>query len=261
MSTGALIVIVVVVVLVLVVAVAIARRSRQRRLETRREEAQLLREAAQNHEAQAQHEHAAADRQAAVAREAEVEAQEKADAATREAAKVQEHQEAAAREAQLAHEHQHVHMKSTLTYRRPTRRPVGATYDRRVSSRIESRAVQSVATVLVLGALLVGCGQGGSTSSSRSSPPPTTDAGSGLDTTGISNTRAVQQAVATCKRTVRGAPLLSDHEKVKLIAVCDRAASGDLAGAKRIAIDVCHDIIGALPEFVRTQAQIACPAA
>ena len=47
----------------------------------------------------------------------------------------------------------------------------------------------------------------------------------------------------------------------KLIAVCDRAASGDLAGAKRVAIDVCHDIIGALPEFVRTQAQVACPTA
>ncbi len=113
--------------------------------------------------------------------------------------------------------------------------------------------------MLVLGALLVGCGQGGGTASSRSSPPPTTDAGSALDTLGISNTRAVRQAVATCKRTVRGAPLISDHEKVKLIAVCDKAASGDLAGARRIAIDVCHEIVGALPEFVRTQAPIACP--
>ncbi len=130
-----------------------------------------------------------------------------------------------------------------------------------MSSGIESRAVRSAATVLVLGVLLVGCGHGGSTLSSRSSPTPTTDAGSALGTAGISNNRAVQQVVATCKRTVRGAPLLSDDEKTKLIAVCDRAASGDLAGAKRVAIDVCHDIIGALPDFVRTQAQVACPTA
>jgi hypothetical protein len=115
--------------------------------------------------------------------------------------------------------------------------------------------------VLVLGAFLVGCGHGGSTSSSRSSSTQATDASSALDALGMSDSPAVRQAVATCKRTVRGAPLLSDDEKVKLIAVCDRAASGDLAGAKRVAIDVCHEIIGALPDFVRAQAQAACPTA
>ncbi len=77
----------------------------------------------------------------------------------------------------------------------------------------------------------------------------------------MSDSPAVRQAVATCKRTVRRAPLLSDQEKVKLIAVCDRAASGDLAGVKKVAIDVCHDIVDALPELVRTQAQAACPTA
>jgi hypothetical protein len=130
-----------------------------------------------------------------------------------------------------------------------------------VISEAASRTLASVATVLVLGALLVGCGHGNSTSSSRSSPAPTTDTGPALDTTGISGNPAVRQAVATCKRTVRSAPLLSNHEKAKLTAVCDRAASGDLAGAKNVAITVCHDIVGALPQFARTEAQGVCPTA
>jgi hypothetical protein len=129
-----------------------------------------------------------------------------------------------------------------------------------VTPGIASRAVQSAATALVLGALLVGCGGGGHTSPSRP-PTPTTDAASPLDTTGISGNRAVRQAVAACKRTVRSAPLLSNDEKVKLTAVCDRAASGDLAGAKNAAIAVCHDIVAALPQFARTQAQGLCPTA
>jgi hypothetical protein len=131
-----------------------------------------------------------------------------------------------------------------------------------VTPGITSRAVTSAATLLVFGALLAGCGgHGDSTSSSRPSPTPTTDAGSALDTSGISRIPAVRQAVATCKRTVRSAPLLSNREKVKLTAVCDRAANGDLAGAKRVAVAVCHDIVGALPQFARTQAQGLCPTA
>jgi len=115
------------------------------------------------------------------------------------------------------------------------------------------RAARPVATLPVLGLLLVGCGHGGGMSAQSSRPAATTG------TEGVSTNRIVQRAVASCKRTVRGAPLLSGDEKAKLIVLCDKAGHGDLSGAKSAAIDVCYEIARALPAFAGTQAQAACP--
>ena len=81
------------------------RAGRERQLESRRTEAQELRETAQTHDQQAELEQAEADRQAARARKAQAEAEEQAAIARTEAVAAQERSQAAEREGSLAREH------------------------------------------------------------------------------------------------------------------------------------------------------------
>lgn len=100
--------------------------------------------------------------------------------------------------------------------------------------------------------LIVGCGSSGPSST-----------GSTLGTSGTSggsaSNPAVAQAVAQCKSRINSQPNLRASLKTKLSALCDKAAHGDLSGAKQIAAQVCREIVNAtVPKLGRGLALAAC---
>jgi len=123
------------------------------------------------------------------------------------------------------------------------------------------------------GALLAGCGSssGNSTSSSQASSAaaPTVPAAAGTSSTsaagtpgGAASVAGVQQAVTACKSVIRAAPTLSASTKAKVEGVCNKAASGDEAGARRAAKEVCVEVINAspVPAVAKQQALASCNA-
>jgi hypothetical protein len=105
---------------------------------------------------------------------------------------------------------------------------------------------------IVAGALLAGCGSSSSTTSSAatSSTPSAT-------TTPIGGAAAV----AACKQAIQAQTTLPAGAKGKLEAICAKAASGDQAAVRKVAQEVCEEVVknSAVPAgAAREQALAAC---
>ncbi len=132
---------------------------------------------------------------------------------------------------------------------------------------------------LVGSVFIAGCGSSSnSTSSSQSSstPAPSGAAGGTTSSTPVStgttstaptstssaptSAAGVAQAVAACKSIITRAPTLSAATKAKVEDICNKAASGDLAGARAAAKEVCAEVINAspIPGPAKAQALVAC---
>jgi len=92
------------------------------------------------------------------------------------------------------------------------------------------------------------------TTGTTSTPSPT--ATSGVPTSPV----GVAQAVAVCKSVIQREPTLSASLKVKVEGICNKAASGNLAGARAAAKEVCAEVINAspIPAAAKAQALAAC---
>ncbi len=129
--------------------------------------------------------------------------------------------------------------------------------------------------VVVVGSVFIaGCGSSSSSSTSSqssspaatsSTPPPTGTTSSTPSTTpGAPSSAAVADAVAECKSVIKEAPTLGASTKAKVEAICNKAADGDLAGARAAAKEVCEEVINASPipaGAVKEHALAACKAA
>jgi hypothetical protein len=95
------------------------------------------------------------------------------------------------------------------------------------------------------------------TTTQATSPAPT---GTASTPSGTASPAAVQQIVAECQSVIHRAPTLSASVKARVEGVCNKAASGDLAGARAAAKEVCVEVINAspIPEFAKQRALAAC---
>jgi len=116
---------------------------------------------------------------------------------------------------------------------------------------------------LLCGALVAGCGSSSSTTSSStaattpavtSTSAPSTQATAATTSTSPTTTpgsaasaAGVAQYEAICKSIVARAPTLSASVKAKVEGICSKAATGDLAGARAAAKEVCVEVINASP--------------
>ncbi len=121
-----------------------------------------------------------------------------------------------------------------------------------------------------VGILAAGCGGSSSSSTSAAAPASSTTTATATTatttsgSTGSTNTAnpAVAQVVAACKAQVNSSSQLSSSVKSKLIQLCDQAASGNEAGARKAAAQVCTEIIKAtVPQSVQAAALANCPKA
>jgi hypothetical protein len=124
-----------------------------------------------------------------------------------------------------------------------------------------------LAVSLVGGVLLAGCGSSSTTTSATTSAPTsaaTTPSSTSTPTSPSIPTGAgaagVVQAVAICKSVIQRDPQLSAAVKAKVEGICNKAASGDLAGARAAAKEVCVEVINAspIPAASKEQALAAC---
>jgi predicted lipid-binding transport protein (Tim44 family) len=135
--------------------------------------------------------------------------------------------------------------------------------------------------VVVIGSVFIaGCGSSSSsssTSSQSSSPAATTAATTSstpASTTGTTSTPStipnpassagLADAVAECRSVIKEAPTLGASTKAKVEAICNKAADGDLAGARAAAKEVCEEVINASPipaGAIKEHALAACKAA
>jgi hypothetical protein len=136
------------------------------------------------------------------------------------------------------------------------------------------RTVVVLSVAASLGILAAGCG-GSSTSTVTASSPTTTASAStttSATTTASGNTGntgstnaanpGVAQAVAACKSRIGAASQLSSSLKSKLTQLCDQAANGNEAGARKAAAQVCTEIIKAtVPQQAQQFALANCPKA
>jgi hypothetical protein len=125
--------------------------------------------------------------------------------------------------------------------------------------------------VAVIGSMFIaGCGSSSSSSTTSSqSTPAATSSTSSSSTTGTESTpstpsssAAVADAVAECKSVIKEAPTLSGSTKAKVEAICNKAADGDLAGARTAAKEVCVEVINStpIPSALKQHALAACKA-
>ena len=131
------------------------------------------------------------------------------------------------------------------------------------------------AIALVGGALIAGCGGGGSSTTSTSSTPSTSTTTTAAAKTTASSTTTksasktsgsaltspqIATAVALCKSEISAAATLTSAEKSQLQSLCQKAASGDVSGARSAAEQVCKDIIknSGLSGSEATTAENAC---
>lgn len=120
-----------------------------------------------------------------------------------------------------------------------------------------------------VGILAAGCGGSSTTTTSAAAPTSATSASVPATTTTSSSTGSatpaspvVAEVVAACKSRINSAPQLSSSVKSKLIQLCDEAASGNEANARKVASQVCVEIIKAtVPQSVQAQALAGCPKA
>ncbi len=133
---------------------------------------------------------------------------------------------------------------------------------------------KTLSLVLVLGVtggLAAGCG---SSSKPSSSPPASTSSAGGTGTSAAGSTTAsggsssssnpaVVAAVSACKSRINSTASLSSTLKAHLTKLCDQAGAGNLSGAKKIASEVCKEIVDAnlpsgTPSSIKNQALAAC---
>lgn len=144
------------------------------------------------------------------------------------------------------------------------------------------RSTPLAATLLIVAGLLAGCGGGssGSTTTITTTPAaatgnPTTTATSTPTTTapgpstGASSpttnpsAASVAQYVKVCRSIVQHEPKLPANVKAKVEGICDKAANGDVAGARAAAREVCVEVINASPiplAAIKQRAIAACKA-
>jgi pectin methylesterase-like acyl-CoA thioesterase len=100
---------------------------------------------------------------------------------------------------------------------------------------------------LIGGALIAGCGSSSSstTSSAASATTSSTPAATTSSTPALSGADAasVQAAVAACKQTIRAQSTLPAGSKSKLEAICEKAAKGDQTAVKKVAQEVCEEVV------------------
>jgi hypothetical protein len=135
--------------------------------------------------------------------------------------------------------------------------------------------------VALAGVLIAGCGSSSSTPS-KSTPAQvisvTQPAATGTTSTSATTTRTaasksppatsivptspagVAQAVAECKSIIQRDPTLSSSLKAKVEGICNKAAHGNLSGARAAAKEVCAEVINAspIPSAAKAEALAAC---
>ena len=102
------------------------------------------------------------------------------------------------------------------------------------------------------GALVAGCGSSSKSTSSSQTVAPASSATGGP---------SVAQAVAACRQVVRIELALSPSVKAKVEGICNKAAAGDLEGARKAADEVCTQVIDASPVLTgeaKARALAAC---
>jgi hypothetical protein len=128
----------------------------------------------------------------------------------------------------------------------------------------------SLVAVLLCGALVAGCGSSSSSttsstaatttakiSSAAATTPPTTPKSStstatttstpSLPTAAAVGTAGAAEYAAVCKSIIQRDPTLPGNLKGKLEGICAKAASGNLAGARAAAKQVCVEVVNASP--------------
>lgn len=112
------------------------------------------------------------------------------------------------------------------------------------------RAVNLLAALLLV-ALLVGCGSSSSSSagSTAATSPSTSSTATTSSTasTGSAKLPAVSSAVASCKHGVEQLPTLRASTRAKLVAICEKAGSGDPEVTRKAAEEACREIVNASP--------------
>lgn len=134
-----------------------------------------------------------------------------------------------------------------------------------------ARRSQLLAGVLLCSALISGCGGSSTTSGSTASTPaattssaPATTSSAAPPTSVIPNgpisAAQLAAAVAECKSVIKRAPTLSASLKGKVEAICNKAASGNIAAARAAAREVCVEVINStpIPKAEKAQALAAC---
>jgi hypothetical protein len=122
---------------------------------------------------------------------------------------------------------------------------------------------------LLCGVLVAGCGSSSSSttsgsttsgSTSTSAPASTATSKSTGTTPNAATAAGVAQYVAACKSVIQHEPTLSADVKAKVEGICNKAANGDLEGARKAAKEVCIEVINAspIPAAAKAQAVAAC---
>lgn len=129
-----------------------------------------------------------------------------------------------------------------------------------------------------VGIAAAGCGSSSSSSTASSAPASSTSASTTSTSASATTTTsgnsgsssgsaasanpAIAQAVAACKSRINSSGNLTASLKSKLVAICDNAANGNQAGARKAAAQVCQEVIKAtVPQSVQNQALAGCPTA
>jgi len=136
------------------------------------------------------------------------------------------------------------------------------------------RRSSPLVVALLCGALLAGCGSSsssttnGSTATATSAPAVSSTASSSTPAAATTksaaptgaNAAGVQQYVEVCKSIVQREPALSASVKSKVEGICNKAANGDLAGARAAAKEVCVEVLNAspIPAVAKQKALAAC---
>jgi hypothetical protein len=137
------------------------------------------------------------------------------------------------------------------------------------------RAAVLLSVTAALGLLAAGCGGSSTTTVTTSAPTTTASAsattsattttsgntGSNSGSTSAANPQ-VAQLVASCKSRINSASQLPSNVKSKLLQLCNQAANGNEASARKAAAQVCTEIIKAtVPQSAQQFALANCPKA
>lgn len=116
----------------------------------------------------------------------------------------------------------------------------------------------AVVAVLGLGLLAIaGCGGDDKKGATPTPAPPNRTSDEAI---GTPTEEQVKAAVGACRQSIASQPQLKPGLTARLERICDRAASQDVAGARKSSLDVCRRIIEELVPTgsARDQALVAC---